>query len=289
MSPLHASRSTPATLAPFPEHSSESPLSIHDVTVAYHRKPVLWDVDYDAPAAALVAIVGPNGAGKSTLIKASLGLTPIASGRVEFWGEPYSKARRRVGYVPQRESVDWEFPVSALDVVCMGRYASIGWFRPVRRADRDAAMECLQRLGLADLAQRQISQLSGGQQQRVFIARALAQQADLYLMDEPLAGVDATTEKVIIDVLRDLRSKGKTVLVVHHDLQTVPEYFDHALLLNARVVAAGPVKAVFTPANLTRTYGGRLTALDEAAEALARAERGDPLEGQPSARSSVTP
>ncbi len=272
MSPIHANRSTPTTLAPFPEHSDKSPLSIHDVTVAYHRKPVLWDVDYDAPPRALVAIVGPNGAGKSTLIKAALGLTPIASGRIEFWGQSYSKARTRVGYVPQRESVDWEFPVSALDVVCMGRYASIGWLRRVRKADQDAAMECLDRLKLADFADRQISQLSGGQQQRVFIARALAQRADLYLMDEPLAGVDATTEKVIIDVLRSLREDGKTVLVVHHDLQTVPEYFDHTLLLNARVVAAGPVRDAFTPENLTKTYGGRLTALDDAAEALARSE-----------------
>lgn len=272
MSPIHAPRSAPTTLAPFPEHSESSPLSIHDVTVAYHRKPVLWDVDYDAPPRSLVAIVGPNGAGKSTLIKAALGLTPIASGRVEFWGQPYSRSRTRVGYVPQRESVDWEFPVSALDVVCMGRYAAIGWLRRVRKADRDAAMECLERMHLAEFADRQISQLSGGQQQRVFIARALAQRADLYLMDEPLAGVDATTEKVIIDVLRSLREQGKTVLVVHHDLQTVPEYFDHALLLNARVVAAGPVRDVFTPANLTKTYGGRLTALDDAAEALARAE-----------------
>jgi len=288
MSPLHPTRSAPASLAAFPEHSRASPLSIHDVTVAYHRKPVLWDVDYDAPSASLVAIVGPNGAGKSTLIKAALGLTPIASGRIEFWGETYSKSRRRVGYVPQRESVDWEFPVSALDVVCMGRYASIGWLRPVRRADRDAALECLSRLGLAEFASRQISQLSGGQQQRVFIARALAQQADLYLMDEPLAGVDATTEKVIIDVLRALRSQGKTVLCVHHDLQTVTEYFDHALLLNARVVAAGPVNDVFTPANLTKTYGGRLTALDEAAEALARAEL-DALTSQPTKENPRTP
>lgn len=272
MSPIHAPRSSPTTLATFPEHSRSSPLSIHDVTVAYHRKPVLWDVDYDAPPSSLVAIVGPNGAGKSTLIKAALGLTPIASGRVEFWGQPYAKSRTRVGYVPQRESVDWEFPVSALDVVCMGRYASIGWLRRVRGVDRDAAFQCLERMKLAEFAHRQISQLSGGQQQRVFIARALAQQADLYLMDEPLAGVDATTEKVIIDVLRALREQGKTVLVVHHDLQTVPEYFDQALLLNARVVAAGPVREVFTPANLTKTYGGRLTALDDAAEALARAE-----------------
>ncbi|MEO1129437.1 MAG: ABC transporter ATP-binding protein [Planctomycetota bacterium] len=240
------------------------------MTVAYHRKPVLWDVDFDAPEQSLIAVVGPNGAGKSTLIKACLGLVPRASGQVEFWGSAYRSVRSRVGYVPQRESVDWDFPVSALDVVCMGRYRRIGWCRPVGRAHKRAAMECLERVGLATLAKRQISQLSGGQQQRVFLARALAQDADLYFMDEPFAGVDAATERAIIDVLRELRSSGRTVICVHHDLQTVPEYFDHALLLNMRVVAAGPVSEVFTSQNLHRTYGGRLTLLSEAAEAVAR-------------------
>ncbi|MEC9373138.1 MAG: ABC transporter ATP-binding protein [Planctomycetota bacterium] len=244
------------------------------MTVAYHRKPVLWDVDYDAPAQSLIAIVGPNGAGKSTLIKACLGLVPMAAGRVEFWGLPYRMARARVGYVPQRETVDWDFPVSALDVVCMGRYRMIGWCRPVTKRHKRAAMECLDRVGMSDFAKRQISQLSGGQQQRVFLARALAQEADLYFMDEPFAGVDAATERAIIDVLRTLRGEGKTVICVHHDLQTVPEYFDHAMLLNMRVVTAGPVAEVFTSENLQKTYGGRLTLLSEAAEAVARAEGG---------------
>ena len=257
-----------------PEHSAESPLSIHAMTVAYHRKPVLWDVDYDAPAGKLVAIVGPNGAGKSTLIKACLGLVPRASGQVEFWGQPYRRARARIGYVPQRESVDWDFPVSALDVVCMGRYRKIGWCRPVSRSHKSAGMECLDRVGMRDYAGRQISQLSGGQQQRVFLARALAQEADLYFMDEPFAGVDAATERAIVDVLRELRSGGKTVVVVHHDLQTVPEYFDDAILLNMRVVASGPVSEVFTRDNLHSTYGGRLTLLSEAAEAIARVGSG---------------
>ncbi len=263
-----------SSLAKRPEHSSDSPLSIHAMTVAYDRKPVLWDIDYDAPNNALVAIVGPNGAGKSTMIKACLGLVPTASGQVEFWGKPYKSARAKIGYVPQRESVDWDFPVSALDVVCMGRYRKIGWCRPVSRAHKSAAMECLQRVGMGEFAKRQISQLSGGQQQRVFLARALAQESDLYFMDEPFAGVDATTERAIIEVLRDLRSQGKTVIVVHHDLQTVPDYFDHALLLNMRVVAAGPVDEVFTTENLHKTYGGRLTLLAEAAEAIARRDRG---------------
>lgn len=264
-----------AEAAPLPpEHSPASPLSIHDMTVAYHRKPVLWDVDYDAPEGKLVGVIGPNGAGKSTLIKACIGLVPRVSGRVLVYGKPYDARRGLVGYVPQRESVDWDFPVSALDVVTMGLYAKIGWLRPVSRAHRETAMACLERVGLADYASRQISQLSGGQQQRVFLARALAQDALLYLMDEPFASVDAATERAIVDVLRDLRARGRTCLVVHHDLQTVPEYFDHVMLLNMRVVAAGPTAEAFTRENLRRTYGGRLTALDQAGEALARAGQG---------------
>jgi len=253
-----------------PEHSAESPLSVHALTVAYRRKPVLWDIDFDAPPASLIAIVGPNGAGKSTLIKACLGLAPVAAGQVEFWGRPYRAQRRRIGYVPQRESVDWDFPVSALDVVAMGRYAKIGWIRPVGRSHKDAARAALDHVGMGDFADRQIRQLSGGQQQRVFLARALAQEADLYFMDEPLAGVDASTERAIIDVLRSLKDDGKTVICVHHDLQTVPSYFEHTLLLNMRIVAAGPVEEVFTEENLRKTYGGRLTLLSEASEALAR-------------------
>ncbi|MBC7835596.1 MAG: ABC transporter ATP-binding protein [Phycisphaerales bacterium] len=261
-------------LASRPEHSARSPLSIHDMTVAYQRRPVLWDVDYDAPLEpSLVAIVGPNGAGKSTLIKACLGLVPMASGQVEVFGQPYRAQRKVVGYVPQRESVDWDFPVSALDVVVMGRYAMIGWARPVTRAHKQAARECLRQVGMADLADRQISQLSGGQQQRVFLARALAQESRIYFMDEPFAGVDAATEHAIVDLLRELRSRGRTVFCVHHDLQTVEQYFDHVVLLNTRLVAAGPVATVFTHENLRKTYGGRLTVLEEAAQAVAQAAR----------------
>ena len=253
-----------------PEHSAESPLAVHDVTVAYHRKPVLWDIDFDAPIGKLTAIVGPNGAGKSTLIKASMGLIPLAAGRIEIFGKAIRAQRKLVGYVPQRGSVDWDFPVSALDVVCMGRYRAIGWCKPVTRAHKNAAMESLDRVGMVDFANRQISQLSGGQQQRVFLARALAQDAQLYFMDEPFAGVDAATESAIVDVLRTLRDQGRTVICVHHDLQTIPDYFDHVLLLNMRIVAQGPVAEVFTQENLQKTYGGRLTLLDEASEALAR-------------------
>lgn len=271
---VHPSGPSESVLSDRPEHSAENPLSIHAMTVAYRHKPVLWDVDYDASRNRLIAIVGPNGAGKSTLIKACLGLVPRASGQVEFWGEAYRKVRSRVGYVPQRESVDWDFPVSALDVVCMGRYRRIGWCRPVSRQHKDAALACMERVGMSDYAHRQISQLSGGQQQRVFLARALAQEADLYFMDEPFAGVDAATERAIVQVLRELKTAGKTVLVVHHDLQTVAEYFDDVVLLNMRVVASGRVRDVFTKDNLQKTYGGRLTLLSEAAEAVARATAG---------------
>lgn len=251
------------------EHSAASPLSIHAMTVAYHRRPVLWDIDLDVPPSALMGIVGPNGAGKSTLVKAVLELVPMLSGRVRLFGETYRSNRSIVGYVPQRESVDWDFPVTALDVVCMGLYGKLGWFRPVRRAQREKALDALDQVGLADYAHRQISRLSGGQQQRTFLARALVQEARLYLMDEPFAAVDAATEGAIVDVLRTLQKRGSTTVVIHHDLQTVPEYFDHVLLLNTRVIAHGPTAEVFTPENLHATYGGKLTLLEQASEALA--------------------
>ncbi len=254
------------------EHSPNAPLSIHDMTVAYHRKPVLWDVDLDLPEGKLIGVVGPNGAGKSTLIKAVMDLVPKASGRVRVYGKPYRKNRHRVGYVPQRESVDWDFPVTALDVVAMGRYGRIGWCLPVTKKHREAAREALDRVGIAELADRQISQLSGGQQQRTFLARSLLQDADLYLMDEPFAAVDAATEKAIVRILQDLKTKGKTAVVVHHDLQTVEDYFDHVILMNMRIVAHGPTAEVFTGENLRKTYGGKLTLLADAAEAMGRKE-----------------
>jgi manganese/zinc/iron transport system ATP- binding protein len=250
------------------------PLSVRSMTVAYHDRPVLWDVDYEVPPACLIAIVGPNGAGKSTFIKACLGLVPLASGTVNFWGLPHNLTRQRIAYVPQRESVDWDFPISALEVVEMGRYRMIGWCKPVNTYHRSKAMECLDRVGLSNFPHRQISQLSGGQQQRVFLARALAQEAQLYFMDEPFAGVDAATERAIIEVLRELKNNGATVICVHHDLVTVPEYFDEVLLINTRRIASGPVKSTFTEDNLRRTYGGRLTLLDEASHAIARASQG---------------
>lgn len=256
-----------------PSSGQRIPLSVYDLTVAYRRKPVIWDVSFDVPEGALVAIVGPNGAGKSTLLKAAMDLIPRASGRVQVFGQSYRQNRHRVGYVPQRESVDWDFPISALDVVTMGLYREIGWFRPVRRAHRQRALEALERVGIAELAGRQINELSGGQQQRTFLARALVQNADLYLMDEPFAAVDAATERAIIQILRNMKSEGKTAVVIHHDLQTVPDYFDHVILLNMRVVAAGSVDEVFTSENLQKTYGGRLTLLEEVGAAMRRRGR----------------
>jgi len=253
----------PAGRARQHEARMAAPLSIRDLTVAYHRKPVLWEVDYTSPEGSLVAVVGPNGSGKTTLLKAVLDLVPKVSGEVRIFGEPYKNMRARVGYVPQRETVDWDFPVNALDVVAMGLYRRIGWFLPVTRKYRQRALEALSRVGMADFAKRQISQLSGGQQQRVFLARALAQDADLYFMDEPFAAVDATTEQAIVSILGELRAAGKTVFVVHHDLPTVTEYFDHVVLLNMRVVAAGPAREVFTEDNLRKAYGGKLALLDQ--------------------------
>ncbi|MFN8661054.1 MAG: metal ABC transporter ATP-binding protein [Thermomicrobiales bacterium] len=237
----------------------EAAVSVHDLTVAYRDTPVLWDIDVAIPTGTLTAIIGPNGAGKSTLLKAIMGLVPVATGTVEIFGHTSPKQRRLIGYVPQRGSVDWNFPTNALDVVTMGTYGQLGWVRRPGKAERDRAMHALEQVGMADFADRQISQLSGGQQQRVFLARALVQDQQLYFMDEPFAGVDAATEKSIVAILQQLRSEGKTVVVVHHDLESAPDYFDWLVLLNARLIAAGPMRETFTAANLERAYGGTLT------------------------------
>ena len=244
------------------ESTSVPPFLAEGGTIAYRSTAVLTDVNFSTPAGTLTAIVGPNGAGKSTLIKASLGLIQPAAGHFEFFGKSFRDVDGRVSYVPQRTSVDWDFPVTALDVVCMGLYRRIGWFKPVRAKHRKLAMEALESVGMQDFKKRQISQLSGGQQQRVFLARSLVQGAELFLMDEPLAGVDAATETTIISTLRSLRDAGKTAMVVHHDLDTVADYFDRVLLLNGRVVAEGPVDEVMKPALLKEAYGGKLLILE---------------------------
>jgi manganese/zinc/iron transport system ATP- binding protein len=236
----------------------QCPLEIRGLTVSYGEKPAIFSVDAQIAAQSMTAIVGPNGAGKSTMLKAVLGIVPILSGKVTVFGEPLRKSRSRVAYVPQRASVDWDFPTRVIDVVMMGMFRRLGLLRPVRSTHRQAALACLERVGMEEFAGRQIGQLSGGQQQRVFLARALAQDVDLYLLDEPFAGVDAATEKAIIDVLKALRAEQRSVVCVHHDLATVPDYFDNVLLINIRKVADGPVATTFTAANLQATYGGRL-------------------------------
>lgn len=233
----------------------EAALLIHDLTVAYQEKPVLWDVSVSVPAGTLLGIVGPNGAGKSTFIKALLGIVKPITGKTLIYGKPYQINRRRVAYVPQRGSVDWDFPTTVLDVVTMGLYGELGWIRRPGKREKAIAMEALSQLGMEAYYNRQISQLSGGQQQRVFLARALVQKADLYLMDEPFQGVDALTEKMIVKLLVELKNQGKTLIVVHHDLQTVTSYFDWVMLLNVKCIAVGPQQQVFTKENLKQTYG----------------------------------
>jgi manganese/zinc/iron transport system ATP- binding protein len=245
-------------------------LEIHDLTVAFDKRPVLWNIDLKIPQGKLVGIIGPNGAGKSTLIKAVMGIVPLSSGYAKVFNKTLDNARHQVSYVPQRESVDWDFPASVMDVVMMGRYSKLGLFKRPRKADRDVAQDCLKKVGLEALSNRQISQLSGGQQQRTFLARALAQQADIYFMDEPFAGVDAATEKAIINLLREMVNANKTVIVVHHDLQSVTQYFDWVVLLNTRLVASGPTEIAFTKENLNETYGGKLTLMDDVADLIRR-------------------
>lgn len=239
-------------------------LEVSNVSAAYRKNLVLQDVRFQVENGTLTGIIGPNGAGKSTLLKVMLGLHPLLSGSVSFFGSSLGRMKTRIGYVPQRGSVDWDFPADALDVVLMGLYGRVGWLKWPNRRHKELAMAALEQMGMADFARRQISQLSGGQQQRVFLARALVQDADLYFMDEPLAGVDAATEKAIMTTLQKLKQAGKTVMVVHHDLQTVQEYFDHVLLLNRTVVAHGKTEEVFTRDNVFRAYGGALRWIREA-------------------------
>ena len=236
----------------------DNALNIENLTVAYDTQPVLWNVDLVVPVGVVMGIVGPNGAGKSTLLKAVLGIIPKLTGKIDVLGKRYSNQRRQIGYVPQRSSVDWDFPTTVLDLVLMGTYGRLGWFRRPGTTERKLAWEALERVEMAGFADRQIGELSGGQQQRAFLARAFVQDEPLLLMDEPFAGVDATTEKTLVRLMHDLRNQGKTLVVVHHDLTTVEDYFDSVALINQQIIGAGEVKEVFTQAQLEKTYGGPL-------------------------------
>lgn len=247
-------------------------LEVHDLTVSYDKNPVLWNIDFSIPKGKLVGIIGPNGAGKSTMLKSVMGLIEPQSGFVKVFDKDLDNVRQRVSYVPQRESVDWDFPASVLDVVLMGRYGRRGLFKRMTKQDKEIAMASLAKVNMEEYYNRQIAQLSGGQQQRVFIARSLAQQADLYLMDEPFAGVDASAESSILSLLQEMRAEEKTIMVVHHDLQSAYEYFDWVILLNMRLVASGPKEEVFTPELLQETYGGKLTLLDSLSNFIRRKE-----------------
>lgn len=248
------------------KHVEEAIVEIHDLTVAYNNKPVLWNVDFNIPKGKMVGIIGPNGAGKSTLLKAMMELVPSASGYVKIFNQPLKKVRQKIAYVPQKESVDWDFPATVLDVVEMGRYGKKSLFKRLTKQDKQIAIDALKKVKMMDFAKHHISALSGGQQQRIFIARALAQEADLYFMDEPFAGVDMASEKAIVDLLLTLQQEGKTIFVVHHDLQSAMEYFDWMVLINKRIVASGPTHDVYTTELLQKTYGGNLSILEQLGE-----------------------
>ena len=247
-------------------------VEVHNLTVAYDRRPVLWDIDFKAPAGQLIGVLGPNGSGKTTLLKSIMGLIKPSSGYAKLFDQKLEDVRHRVSYVPQRESVDWDFPISVREVVLMGRYRPGKLLRRLQKEDYRLADEALERVGMTAFAKRQIAQLSGGQQQRVFVARSLAQQADLYLMDEPFAGVDAASEEAILTLLAEMKQAGKTVFIVHHDLQTAQQFFDWLVLLNTRLIAAGPTEEVFTEERLLAAYGGQLTILSRVAEMIKQRE-----------------
>ncbi len=229
---------------------SQPLIQVRDLTMAYHDKPVIWDVDLDIPQGSRTAIIGPNGAGKSTLLKGILGLESLLAGEVLIQGKKAKDLLKEIAYIPQTSSVNWNFPTTVEDVVLMGRYVHLGWLKRPTKLDREIADAALEEIGLYELRHRQISQLSGGQRQRTFIARAIAQQADIYMMDEPLAGVDKRTEAIIIDFLERSQSEGKTSIVVHHDLNTLSSYFDYLVILNKELIASGPLDQVFTKQNL---------------------------------------
>lgn len=250
----------------------QNSIEVHNLTVSYDGGPVLWDIDFELPKGKIIGVIGPNGSGKTTLLKSIMGLLEPSSGFIKIFDKPLEEVREKVAYVPQRETVDWDFPASVFDVVMMGRYRKSNLLKRLNKADREIVNQAIEKVGLTEFKNRQISQLSGGQQQRVFIARALAQKAELYLMDEPFVGVDAATESSILSLLQEMKDEGKTVLIIHHDLQTVSEYFDHLVLLNTRMIAKGPINDVLTKENLTNAYGGQLTLLSKVVDLIKKTE-----------------
>lgn len=256
-------------------HVENPIIELHNVSVAYQQRPVLWNIDYTLPSGKLTGVIGPNGSGKTTMLKSMMQLVPLTSGYIKIFGKDLQEVREKVSYVPQRGSVDWDFPASVMDVVLMGRARPGNLFQRYSAADKEIAMECIHKVKLENFIKRQISQLSGGQQQRVFLARALAQQAEIYLMDEPFVGVDTSTEQAILDILNEMKKQGKSILVVHHDLQTVRQYFDWVILLNTRLVASGPTEEVFQSQLINETYGGKLNILADVAEIIK--EKGHPV------------
>jgi manganese/zinc/iron transport system ATP- binding protein len=250
----------------------EVSVEVHNLTASYGTGPVLWDIDFSLPSGQIIGVIGPNGSGKTTLLKSIMGIMQPSSGYVKIFNKSIEDIREKVAYVPQRESVDWDFPASVYDVVMMGRYRKSNLLKRNNKADVEIVNKSIERVGLTELKDRQISQLSGGQQQRVFIARALAQKADIYLMDEPFAGVDAATESSILKLLQEIRELGKTVIIIHHDLQTVSEYFDYLVLLNTRLIAKGTLQEVLTKENLSNAYGGQLTLLAKVVEIIKKTE-----------------
>ncbi len=241
----------------------DASVEVHDMIVSYNRKPVLWDVDISLPKNQIISIIGPNGAGKSTLLKAIMGLLEVDSGYIKIFGKSLNDVRKRVSYVPQRESVDWDFPACVYDIVMMGRYQYMGLFKRPSKKDKEIVEKSLEKLNIASLKNRQISQLSGGQQQRVFLARSLAQEADIYFMDEPFSAIDIATENAIIDLFKEMVKQNKTIIVVHHDIYSVKNYFDWTVMLNMRIIASGPTNEVLIPKNFKDTYGSHLNILTE--------------------------
>lgn len=241
-------------------------ITVKNLTISYHKKPAIKGVNLNIEPGSVIGIIGPNGAGKSTLLKGMLGLLPFDTGEIKIFGEEIDRSRKRISYIPQREQFDWDFPINVEDVVMMGRYAHLPVVGFPKAGDKKIVEQVLEKVEMDKYAKRQIRQLSGGQQQRVFLARALAQESDIYFLDEPFVGVDAKTERAIFKLMKELKDMGKTLLVVHHDLSMVKDYFDKLIMINQTLIAYGDSEKVFTPELVNKTYGGRLTMLQKTEE-----------------------